>query len=172
MGVDLRIEASNFDTVLANLSTGQIDLAITGLAYTPARAQSMEMSIGYNMEADSESAGQGVLIRSADAEKYKTFDNLDGIKIAAQSGSIQEQYVKDQLPNTQLQSISSIDDGVALLKNGSVDAVATSEPTGIQYAENNSELMMMEQEFDISAEYAGTRVGAPLGEKELIGRSQ
>ena len=60
MGVDLRIEASNFDTVLANLSTGQIDLAITGLAYTPARAQSMEMSIGYNMEADSESAGQGV----------------------------------------------------------------------------------------------------------------
>ncbi|MFR9254167.1 MAG: hypothetical protein ACLVJ6_00735 [Merdibacter sp.] len=33
------------------ISTGQIDLAITGLAfYTPARAQSMELSIGYNMD--------------------------------------------------------------------------------------------------------------------------
>lgn len=168
MGVDLRIEASSFDTVLANLSTGQIDLAITGLAYTPARAQSMEMSIGYNLEADSESAGQGILIRRADADKYQTFEDLAGVKIAAQSGSIQEQYVKDQLPDVQLQSISSIDDGVALLKNGSVDAVATSEPTGIQYQENNEEVQMMEQEFDISAEYAGNRIGAPLGEKELI----
>ena len=168
MGVELRIEASSFDTVLANLSTGHIDLAITGLAYTPARAQSMEMSIGYNLEADSESAGQGVLIRMEDAEKYQTLEDLSGVKIAAQSGSIQEQYVKDQISDPQLQSISSIDDGVALLKNGSVDAVATSEPTGIQYAQNNQELAMMEEEFDISAEYAGTRIGAPLGEKELI----
>ena len=168
MGVDLRIEASNFDTVLANLSTGQIDLAITGLAYTPARAQSMELSIGYNMDEDSEASAQGVLIRAEDADKYRTLEDLRGVKIAAQSGSIQEQYVKDQISDPQLQSITTIDDGVALLKNGSVDAVATSMPTGIQYAQNNSDLATMEEEFDISADYAGTRIGAPLGEKELI----
>ena len=168
MGVDLRIEASNFDTVLANLSTGQIDLAITGLAYTPARAQSMELSIGYNMDEDSEASAQGVLIRAEDADKYRTLEDLRGVKIAAQSGSIQEQYVKDQISDPQLQSITTIDDGVALLKNGSVNAVATSMPTGIQYAQNNSDLATMEEEFDISADYAGTRIGAPLGEKELI----
>ena len=33
---------------------------------------------------------------------------------------------------------------------------------------NNSDLATMEEEFDISADYAGTRIGAPLGEKELI----
>ena len=52
MGVKLTIKAASFDTVLANLQTEEIDLAITGLAYTPARAQQMEMSIGYNMTED------------------------------------------------------------------------------------------------------------------------
>ena len=53
MGVKLTIKASSFDTVLANLQTEEIDLAITGLAYTPARAQQMEMSIGNNKTEDS-----------------------------------------------------------------------------------------------------------------------
>lgn len=60
MGVKLTIKAASFDTVLANLQTEEIDLAITGLAYTPARAQQMEMSIGYNMKEDT--GGQAVII--------------------------------------------------------------------------------------------------------------
>lgn len=60
MGVKLTIKAASFDTVLANLQTEEIDLAITGLAYTPARAQQMEMSIGYNMTEDT--GGQAVII--------------------------------------------------------------------------------------------------------------
>ena len=168
LGVELQIEASSFDTVLANISTGQIDLAITGLAYTPARAESMEMSIGYNVDEESESSGHGILIRAEDAETYTSFEALDGAKIAAQTGSLQEMFTKDQLPNCEIQSISSIDDGVALLKNGTVDGVASAWTTGNQYVTNNPELAMMEQKFDNTEEYAGTRVGAPKGETELI----
>lgn len=168
LGVELEIEASSFDTVLANISTGQIDLAITGLAYTPARAESMEMSIGYNVDEESESSGHGVLIRAEDAETYSSFEALGGAKIAAQTGSLQEMFTQDQLPDCEIQSISSIDDGVALLKNGTVDGVATAWTTGNQYVTNNPELVMMEQKFDNTEEYAGTRVGAPKGETELI----
>ena len=46
------------------LKTEEIDLAITGLAYTPARAQQMEMSIGYNMTEDT--GGQAVIISKKD----------------------------------------------------------------------------------------------------------
>lgn len=168
LGVKLRIEASSFDTVIANLSTGQIDLAISGLAYTPARAQSMELSIGYNIEVDSESSGQGILIRTEDAGQYQKLEDLSGLKVAAQAGSIQEQHVKDQIPDAIIQSITTMDDGVSLLRNGTVQAVATSRPTGIQYESKNDELAMMEELFNIDQDYAGTRVGAPLGEKRLI----
>ena len=76
MGVKLTIKASSFDTVLANLQTEEIDLAITGLAYTPARAQQMEMSIGYNLNEDT--GGQAVIIAKKDADKYKKLTDLTG----------------------------------------------------------------------------------------------
>lgn len=165
LNVKLTIKASNFDTVLANISTGEIDLAITGLAYTPARAQVMELSIGYNVNEDT--GGQGVIISSSDKE-HKTLESLKGLKVAAQTGSIQEQYAKDQIPDVKLQSIASIDDGIALLKNGTVQAVACAEGTADEYIKKNSELAKLDELFNIDSEYAGTRVGAPLGEKRLI----
>ena len=166
MGVKLTIKASSFDTVLANLQTEEIDLAITGLAYTPARAQQMEMSIGYNMTEDT--GGQAVIISKKDEEKYKKLTDLTGLKVAAQQGSIQQQYTEDQIPDAKLQSISSIDDGVALLKNGTVQAVACSEGTADEYIEKNSELAKLDELFNIDQDYAGNRVGAPLGEKRLM----
>ena len=166
MGVKLTIKASSFDTVLANLQTEEIDLAITGLAYTPARAQQMEMSIGYNMTEDT--GGQAVIISKKDEEKYKKLTDLTGLKVAAQQGSIQQQYTEDQIPDAKLQSISSIDDGVALLKNGTVQAVACSEGTADEYIEKNSEFAKLDELFNIDQDYAGNRVGAPLGEKRLM----
>ena len=142
MGVKLTIKASSFDTVLANLQTEEIDLAITGLAYTPARAQQMEMSIGYNINEDT--GGQAVIIAKKDADKYKKLTDLTGLKVAAQQGSIQQQYTEDQIPDAKLQSISTIDDGVALLKNGTVQAVACSEGTADEYIEKNSELAKLD----------------------------
>lgn len=166
LGVKLTIKASSFDTVIANISTGEIDLGISGFAYTPARAQAMELSIGYNLSEDT--GGQAVIIANKDSDKYKTLDSLKGLKVAAQSGSIQEQYTNDQIPDAKVQSISSIDDGIALLKNGTVQAVACSEGTADEYIKKNSELAKLDELFAINQDYAGTRVAAPLGEKKLI----
>ena len=110
-----------------------------------------------------------MLFRSKkDADKYKKLTDLTGLKVAAQQGSIQQQYTEDQIPDAKLQSISSIDDGVALLKNGTVQAVACSEGTADEYIEKNSELAKLDELFNIDQDYAGNRVGAPLGEKRLM----
>lgn len=168
LGVSLKISASSFDAVLANLSTGQIDLAITGLSYTPARAKTMELSIGYNL--DGEEGLQGILIRKEDAQRFVSLNDFQSnTTIAVQSGSLQEAYVQDQTPKAKLQSVSSLSDAVELLKNGSVDAVAVSYPTGEEYAKSNKELQISQDlMFENSLDYAGNRVGAPLGEKALI----
>lgn len=168
LGVKLTIAASSFDTVLANISTGQIDLAITGLAYTPARAKSMELSIGYNL--DEETSNHGLMIREEDAENYPSLASFDETKtVAVQPGSLQEAYVQDQLPNVKIQSVSSLGDAITLLKNKTVDAIAFDYSVGEEYVEKNTGIMMSEALiFDSSSEFEGNRVGAPLGEKELI----
>lgn len=166
LGVKLTIKASSFDTVLANLQTQEIDLAISGLAYTPARAQQMEMSIGFNLTEDT--GGQAVIIRKDDADKYSKLADLSGLKVAAQQGSLQQQYTEDQIPNADLQLTSTVDDGIALLKNGTVQAVACNESTADEYIKKNSELVKLDELFNIEQQYAGNRIGAPLGEKRLI----
>lgn len=168
LGVKLTIVASSFDTVLANLSTGQIDLAITGLAYTPARAKSMELSIGYN--TDGEDSSHGLMVREEDVDRYTSLSDFDETKtIAVQPGSLQESYVQNQVPNAKVQSVSSLGDAIELLKNKSVDAIAFDCTVGEEYAANNTGITMSENLiFETDDELQGNRVGAPLGEKALI----
>ena len=44
LGVECRIIPLDFATVLSSITEGKYDMAISGLAYTPARAEAMEMS--------------------------------------------------------------------------------------------------------------------------------
>ena len=61
LGVELKIEAMDFTAVQAAVTTGSVDMAISGFAKTAERAESMELSDSYNMD-DDDSIGQGILI--------------------------------------------------------------------------------------------------------------
>ncbi len=47
LGVELRIVPLEFSAVLSSITEKKYDLAISGLSYTPARAEAMNMSKGY-----------------------------------------------------------------------------------------------------------------------------
>ena len=47
LGVELRLKPMDFTTVLGSITSGKYDLAISALAYTPERAESMNLSKGY-----------------------------------------------------------------------------------------------------------------------------
>ena len=47
LGVELRLKPMDFTTVLGSITTGKYDLAISALAYTPERAEAMNLSKGY-----------------------------------------------------------------------------------------------------------------------------
>ena len=64
MGVELEIVPLEFTEVLSETAAGTYDLAISGLAYTPARANSMELTKGYHYSQDD--SRTGFLIRKAD----------------------------------------------------------------------------------------------------------
>ena len=165
LGVELELKIMDFSAVLAAISEGKADMAISGLGYKPERAEAMEFSEAYNTSEDGD--GDGFLIRAEDVEKYKTLEDFNGVSIAAQSASLQEGYVKDQLPNDQINTIASLSDGVLRVQSGKSDALAISYSTGEQYVNANKDLVMSSVLFE-GNDSEGTMIGIVKGETELV----
>ncbi|WP_195932272.1 transporter substrate-binding domain-containing protein [Turicibacter sanguinis] len=165
LGVELELKIMDFSAVLAAISEGKADMAISGLGYKPERAEAMEFSEAYNTSEDGD--GDGFLIRAEDVEKYKTLEDFNGVSIAAQSASLKEGYVKDQLPNAQINTIASLSDGVLRVQSGKSDALAISYSTGEQYVNANKDLVMSSVLFE-GNDSEGTMIGIVKGETELV----
>lgn len=71
LGVEVRIKPMDFTSVLGSITTGKYDLAISALAYTPARAETMNLSKGYY----SETKIRRLLTVSWSARKMSTASN-------------------------------------------------------------------------------------------------
>lgn len=165
LGVELELKIMDFSAVLAAISEGKADMAISGLGYKPERAEAMEFSDPYNTSEDGD--GDGFLIRAEDVEKFKSLEDFNGVSIAAQSASLQEGYVKDQLPNAEINTIASLSDGVLRVQSGKSDALAISYSTGEQYVNANKDLAMSAVLFE-GNDSEGTMIGIVKGETELV----
>ena len=162
MGVELKIEAMDFTAVQAAVTTGTVDMAISGFAKTEERAESMELSDYYNIDND-DSIGQGILIMKDRAAELNTAESFAGLKVGAQNGSLQYNLVSEQLPSdVTIEPIGSLNDGVLALTTGKIDALAVSGENGVLY----DEICMSEFFFDYSSE--GNVLACQKGETELM----
>ena len=142
-------------------AAGKVDMAISGLAYKPDRAEQMGLSSPFNKKGY-----QGLLIRAEDNDKYQQLSDFNGKIIAAQSGSLQQANVETQLEGAQLEIISTINDGILMLKTGKVDALAMSGVQGDEFAQGDEAIVMAVPRFE--SDNSGNHVGMPKGEDELI----
>lgn len=169
LGVELRIVPLEFSAVLGSITEGKYDFAISALSFTPARAEAMNMSKGYYFAENA--PGHGLLIRKADKDIISDPDDLSDKIIVAQSGSLQEFFVNEQVPKfKEFKRVSATTDGFLMVQVGKADACAASIPMAQLYVEANpsANLMVVEGfEFIMDKETAGTRIGIPKGEDEL-----
>lgn len=170
LGVELKIETMDFAGTLTAVDTGKVDLAISGFGWKEDRAESYELSLGYNNTEDSESSCHTVLLKKEDVEKYPTIESMEGTTIAAQAASLQEMYVEDQIPNATLEIVQAIDQGVLALQSGKVQGLALSCDIAKGYANTMSDTAIAKFEFDLTMynDYAGNVVAAKKGENALI----
>ena len=171
MGVELEIVPLEFTQVLASVAEGKYDLAISALAYTPTRAEAMELSIGYNMRDDN--PGYGLLIREENKDDITGSEDLKDFILITRSGSIQEELCNQQVPAyKEFKRVSSMTDAFLSVQEGKADAAAVAITNAQLYIDSNPGCGMMIVEdfkFDFDDEkYGGTRIGAPKGETELI----
>lgn len=167
LGVELRIVPLEFSALLAGMSTGKYDLAISALAYSPSRAEAMNMSKSYYSDGN-ESSTYGLLVREEDAGKYTSIEALADAVLVTQMGSVQEAIVNDQVTaRKDLKLVSSMTDGFLMISENKADACICATASAQLYADANGGLAVPEFYFPVDAELSGTRVVAPLGADTL-----
>ncbi len=167
LGVELVIEQMDFSSCQAAVSTGKVDISISSYAATEERAANMELSQGYDWsDADD---GHGILILKENSDKYTSPEDFAGLAVAAQSGSIQEGFVKNQMPtDVAYQAVGSMGDAILMLTTNKVEAVVSALTTAEEYVKTNDDIMLIpdfEFEFD---EEEGTVILGTKGETHLM----
>lgn len=166
LGVKLEIQAMSFDACQTAVSTGSVPMSISGFSWTEERAENFELS-DYYYAGDNETE-QVLLIRKADADKYKTAEDFDGVDVGAQNASLQMMMVTEQLPNAKAYTIGDIGVGVLELQSGNIEALAVAAGNAEMIVDSNPDLMVCEWEFDVKAEYEANVVLIAKGETELL----
>lgn len=166
IGVELEIQPMDFAAVQAAVTSGSVDMAIAGMSYTEERAENMGLSHGYDYDRGDMPSTQGILVMADQVESYQTAEDFAGKKVAAQNGALQQGLVTEQLPDAQMETITTVNDGIMMLQTGKVDAVAVATSVGEPMIENYPELQFAGFWFETDDE--GNVVGVPKGEDALL----
>ena len=174
LGVELVIEAMDFSGVLIAVDTGKVDLGVSGFGWKEDRAELYELSNGYSATSSNDSH-HTIVVRASDLDKYNSLADFSGKTIDAQASSLQQMYVEDQIPDADLQLITSLDQGILDLLANKVDAIALDSTTARNYAENsNGQIVSLyvekEIEFDLSLynDFSGNVMAAKKGETQFM----
>lgn len=162
LGVELVIQEMDFDALVAALPAGKVDLVISGMNPTEERAKVVDFSeIYYNSQ-------HGILVRAEDVDKYKTFADLEGVKVGAQLGSTQEQIARSEIPNADLQLLNNVNNLILELKAGKVDAVIMEKPVAEMAIKSNPELAVGNPIYEDKT--GGNAVGMAKNNPELLAK--
>jgi polar amino acid transport system substrate-binding protein len=149
LGVELRIVPLEFDAVLAGINAGKYDLAISAIAYSPARAETMNLSRGYYFS----DTGYGFIVREEDADKYNSIEDLADAVVITQSGSVQEGIYNAYVPKCkEFKRTSVMPDGYIAVAEGKADVCICSTYSAQLYAEANGGLVVPEFRFTVDPE--------------------
>ena len=163
LGVELEIVPLEFSAVLASIVAEKYPMAISGLGYTPERAESVELSDSYRTT----DAVHGFVVRKEDVDKYPDLDSLAGKTIAYQNGSLQDMYTNAQIKDPVTKPFDSVNNAILALQAGKCDAVAVYYDNGELFVDANDDLAMAEAVFEDTKDT--TVIACPKGETELIG---
>lgn len=160
MGVELEVKDMDFDSLVAGVPAGKIDLVISGMTPTEERKEAVDFSDIYYI------AEHGIVVRAADKDKYKTFADLKGQKVGAQMGAIQADIAEANIPDANLQLLSNVNDLVLGLKSGKIEALVVELPVAEMIVKNNPELIVGEEKAkDVEG---GSAIGLKKGEQALL----
>lgn len=157
LNMELEIKDMEFKMLLGELENGTIDMIIAGFSPDPERAVAYS-DIYYK-------ATQTVLVLKENENKYKDIESLAGKSVGAQTGSIQEGIVTEQMTQSTLISLAKIPNLVAELKGNKLEAVVMETPVAEGYLSQNPDLAMA---FNVDEEEGGSAVAVKIGNEAIL----
>lgn len=166
IGVKLVIEPMSFDACQTAVYTASVPMSVSGYVWTEERAESYEIS-DYYYDGDNK-IEPVILIRTADAEKYTSSEDFNGVDVGAQNASLQMQLVTSQLPDANPVAVDDVGTGVLELQNGSIEALAVAKGNAEIIMDANPDLVLCPWEFTITEETEAFVILITKGETALL----
>lgn len=137
-GVELEIVDMSFDNLLISLNKGDFDIVLAAMSSNEERAKAVDFSSEYYF------SNNVLLVLNENADKYTTQESLQGVTIAAQKGTVCETRAKELSGEDTVISLVKVQDMVAELLAGKVDAILCDKPVATGYAAMQESLSMVD----------------------------
>lgn len=160
LGLTLKIEDMQFNTIITSVSEGSVDLGMAGMTVTEKRKESVDFSTTY-------ATGKQVII-TLSTSSVKTPDDLEGKKIGVQLGTTGDVYAEEDYGEENVVKYNNGNEAVLALIGGAVDAVIIdNEPAKSLVAANEGKgLVILETEY-VYEEYA---IAVKKGNTDLLNK--
>ena len=158
MGVELEIRDMEFNNLLGGLSTGMLDIVISGMVPKPDRDA--------NFTKPYDLGGlHRIVIRKSDQDKFKSKEDFNGSILGAQTASIQKEMA-DDIEGVEVKELPSINTLIMELKTEKIDGIVMSNETSSSYVAANDDMMVVE-EIEIQHSSNGTCIALKTGNDDL-----
>lgn len=135
LGKKLVVKDIAFDSIINELNSGKADFAAAGMSITQERLEEVDFSIEYIV------SNQVVMTKT---NANVTLDNLDGLKLAVQLGSVADTYATKNYKKAtiirQKKYLSMVED----LKAGKVDAIIMDNLPAQEFIKVNDNLQIID----------------------------
>ena len=165
LGRKLEIVPMSFDACQEAVARGEVDLAISGFSWLPDRAERFNLSVTYH--AGDLSANQVLLTTRENANRFDDAQSLRGIRVGAQSASLQEWLIGQQLPDAVSVAFTDITQAVDQLRQGAFDAIALAEGNADAIIAANPDLCKSGFCFELTEELRDNLILLKKGNDEL-----
>ena len=161
IGLELEVIPMDFDGVLTELATKNVDLGMAGLSPDPERMEAMDFSDIYYM------GGQSLVVTQANKDKWASLEELNdpSVSIGAQLASIQYDLAMENTPDADVVQLAKVTDVVSELLGGKLDAGYIETVVAESYAKNYPDLYIA---FDVPYEVEGSAIGVVKGNEALL----
>ena len=147
MGMELQIEAMNFDNLVTSLGNGDFDMVLAACEYTEERANSADFSDPYYTDLP-----PVILVKADNAAAYTSEDDINkaSVIIGAQKNTTKAMAAADKFDAAAdgmvLESV--VGTLITELKSGQIDLLVLDGNVGVKYADQNDDLVVLEGVVD------------------------
>ncbi len=167
LGLKLEICPMSFNACQIAVGNGTVDMAISGFSWTEKRAENYNLS-DYYYAGDNETE-QAIITTKENAGKFTSVEDFSGMKVAAQTASLQLSLCQSQLPeDCEIVEVGDLTTAFLQLQNGDFDGLACAMGQAEVFAANNPDsIIICGFEFEVDAAYEANVILLQKGNDEL-----